>query len=109
MMSTGMQHVNRHATEPTNLSVCTITAGDTLLDILQHLVDVHHHLIQTAVLPLARPLNVLIKIAVMRRGCIVVMIMQSEVVIWCLQQKLCLLEEQRRTNSFTIQSGLNNT
>jgi hypothetical protein len=104
-----MQHVNRHATEPTNSCVCTSTAGNTLPSILQHLVDVQHHLIQTVVLPLARPLNVLIKIAVMRRGCIVVMIMQSEVVIWCLQQKLCLLEEQRRTNSFTIQSGLNNT
>jgi len=108
-ISTGMQHVSMHATEPTNLSVCTITAGNTLLSILQHLVDVHHHLIRTTVLPPVRPLNDLIKIAVMSRGCIVVMIMQREVVIWCLQQKLCLLEEQRRTNSFTIQSGLNNT
>ncbi len=104
-----MQHVSMHATEPTNLSVCTITAGNTLLSILQHLVDVHHHLIRTTVLPPVRPLNDLIKIAVMRRGCIVVMIMQSEVVIWCLQQEVCLLEGQRRTKSVTIQSGLNTT
>ena len=109
MISRGLQHVSRHATEPTNLSVCTITAGDTLLSILQHLVNVHHHLMQTVVLPPVRPLYDLIKIAVMRRGCTVVMIMQSEVVMWCLQQKICLLQEQRRTNSFTIQSGLNNT
>jgi len=106
MISRGLQHVSRHATEPTNLSVCTITAGDTLLSILQHLVNVHHHLIQTVVLPPVRPLYDLIKIAVMRRGCTVGMIMQSEVVMWCLQQKICLLQEQRRTNSFTIQSGL---
>lgn len=87
IMSTGMQHVNRRATEPTNVCVRTITAGDTLLSILQHLLDVHHHRIWTNVLPLVHPLNDLIKIAVMRRGCKVVIIMQGEVVIWCLQQK----------------------
>lgn len=38
-----------------------------------------------------------------------VIIMQGEVVIWCLQQKVCLLEGQRRTKSVTIQSGLNTT
>ncbi len=103
-----MQHVNRRATEPTNVCVCTITAGDTLLSILQHFFDVHHHRIRTNVLPPVRPLNDLIKIAVMRRGKVVI-IMQSEVVIWCLQQEVCLLEGQRRTKSVTIQSGLNTT
>ena len=104
-----MRHVSRHATEPTHLSVCTINAGNTLLSMLQHLVDVHHHLIRTTVLSPVRPLNDLIKIAVMRKGCSVVFSMQSEVVIWCLQQRQCLLEQQRRTKSFTIQSRLNNT
>jgi len=84
MMSTGMQHVNRHASEPTNSCVCNSTAGNTLPSILQHLFQVRHHLILTSIFPPVHPLSDLINIAFMRRACIVVLIMQSEVVIWCL-------------------------